>query len=60
MLNDLLDLVLRRLFFSAQSIDLFSELTSIDDYLKLANNIFTSIKQKSIKIFIKTEHKKHL
>lgn len=52
--------VLRRLFFSAQSIDLFSELTSIDDYLKLANNIFTSIKQKSIKIFIKTEHKKHL
>lgn len=60
MLNDLLDLVLQRLFFSAQSIDLFSELTSIDDYLKLANNIFTSIKQKSIKIFIKTEHKKHL
>lgn len=47
-------------FFSAQSLDLFSELTSIDDYLKLANNIFTSIKQKSIKIFIKTEHKKHL
>lgn len=46
--------------FSAQSTDLFSALTSVDDYVKLANNIFTSIKKKSIKIFIKTEHKKHL
>lgn len=46
--------------FSAQSTDLFSAQTSIDDYVKLANNIFTSIKQKSIKIFIKTEHKKYL
>lgn len=60
MLNDLLDLVCYEDCFFQLNLLFISRINIIDDYVKLANNIFTGIKQKSIKIFTKTEHKKNL